>query len=93
MTNTPRRVLHPVAPVTETPEQTIARLQAELAKAKEAKAAEVYMKVSEKGAVSVYGLGGRWPVTLYAEQWERLAPIIGEVIDFIGENEGKVSRK
>jgi hypothetical protein len=45
-------------------------------------------KVSVKGAVSVYGIN-RMPVTLYAEQWNRLADYIPTVIAFIKENDGK----
>jgi hypothetical protein len=49
-------------------------------------------KVSVKGAISVYGLNSRMPVTLYAGQWERLlegAPKDHFVLKFIRENEGK----
>jgi len=48
-------------------------------------------KVSEKGAVSVYGLQ-RMPVTLYAEQWERLLAFGGEIKDFIA-NHPSLARK
>jgi hypothetical protein len=43
------------------------------------------MKVSEKGAVSVYGLG-RFPVTLYQEQWLKLLAMSDEIRQFIEEN-------
>lgn len=48
-------------------------------------------KVSEKGAVSVYGLG-RFPVTLYPGQWPKLAKVMPEILDFIEEQiaEGNV---
>lgn len=51
-------------------------------------------KVSEKGAISVYGLG-RFPVTLYAGQWERLSQFIteGAIARFIAANEATISRK
>ena len=49
----------------------IAALRAELAQAKAATVRKISYKVSEKGAVSVYGLG-RFPVTLYRSQWEAL---------------------
>ena len=49
----------------------IAQLQAELAAAKAVKGRSLSLKVSEKGAVSLYGMG-RFPVTLYGSQWERL---------------------
>lgn len=50
------------------------------------------IKVSAKGAVSVYGLG-RFPVTLYASQWEGLLARAEEIRDFIAENEDSLSRK
>ena len=48
------------------------------------------LKVSEKGAVSLYGLG-RFPVTLYASQWERLIAFIPEVKAFIDANRGQMA--
>jgi hypothetical protein len=45
----------------------------------------ISMKVSEKGAVSVYGLG-RFPVTLYQEQWLKLLAMSDEIKQFIEEN-------
>jgi hypothetical protein len=52
----------------------------------------VSMKVSEKGGVSVYGLG-RFPVTLYKEQWVRLLEMADEIRAFIHENEGSLKTK
>jgi hypothetical protein len=52
----------------------------------------LYCKVSEKGAVSIYGLQ-RMPVTLYMEQWERLIAFGEEIRTFIKENESKLKRK
>jgi hypothetical protein len=52
----------------------------------------LYCKVSEKGAVSVYGLQ-RMPVTLYMEQWERLLNFADDIRSFIKDNEGKLKRK
>jgi hypothetical protein len=49
-------------------------------------------KVSEKGAVSVYGLG-RFPVTLYRSQWEKLLDHSGELRSFITLNESKLKVK
>ena len=51
-------------------------------------------KVGEKGGVSVYGLG-RFPVTLYYEQWIRLLDNAGELLSFLEENkaEGKLKLK
>jgi len=50
------------------------------------------MKVSEKGAVSVYGMG-RFPVTLYKEQWLKLLNMSEEIRAFIAENEARLKAK
>jgi hypothetical protein len=50
------------------------------------------MKVSEKGGLSVYGLG-RFPVTLYQEQWTKLLDLADDIRAFIKENEGKLKKK
>jgi hypothetical protein len=50
------------------------------------------IRVSEKGAVSVYGLG-RFPVTLYKEQWLKLLAMADAITAFIAENEGKLKTK
>jgi hypothetical protein len=50
------------------------------------------IRVSEKGAVSVYGLG-RFPVTLYKEQWEKLLDMAEEIRAFIAEHEGELKTK
>ncbi len=50
------------------------------------------LKVSEKGAVSVYGLG-RFPVTLYQEQWEKLLGVTEELRAFIAANRDRLKRK
>lgn len=50
------------------------------------------IRVSEKGAVSVYGLG-RFPVTLYKEQWEKLLDMAEEIRTFIAEHEGELKTK
>jgi hypothetical protein len=49
-------------------------------------------KVSEKGGVSVYGLG-RFPVTLYYEQWTRLLDAHDTLRQFLEENKGKLKLK
>jgi len=49
-------------------------------------------RVSEKGGVSVYGLG-RFPVTLYYEQWNRLLDVAGDLKAFLEENKGKLKLK
>lgn len=50
-------------------------------------------KVSEKGALSVYGLQARFPVTLYAGQWERLLEVTDKLKEFIADNAATLSRK
>jgi hypothetical protein len=50
------------------------------------------MKVSEKGALSVYGMG-RFPVTLYKEQWVKLLGIADELKTFIAENDSRLKTK
>ena len=77
-----------------TPEQMlqeIARLQAENATLQKAKPSGS-IKVSAKGAVSVYGLG-RFPVTLYASQWEQLFSRTEEVKAFILAHTSELSTK
>ena len=58
----------------------------------EPKRGSLYCKVSEKGAISVYGLQ-RMPVTLYVEQWERLLDFGDDVRGFIKDNDAKLKRK
>ena len=53
---------------------------------------QMAMKVSEKGALSVYGLG-RFPVTLYREQWEKLLGMSDEIRRFIQENDQQLKKK
>ena len=55
-------------------------------------ASGVRMKVSEKGAVSVYGMG-RFPVTLYQEQWLRLLDMSAEIRAFIAANEAQLKKR
>jgi hypothetical protein len=52
----------------------------------------ISMKVSEKGAVSVYGLG-KFPVTLYQEQWLKLLALAEEIKSFIAENKSRLKAK
>ena len=50
------------------------------------------MKVSEKGALSIYGLG-RFPVTLYKEQWTKLLAMAEEIKTFIQDNDSQLKAK
>ncbi len=68
------------------------RLKAENAALKARGAKGTSLKVSEKGGVSVYGLG-RFPVTLYQEQWLKLLDMADDIRGFIKENEGRLKKK
>lgn len=68
------------------------RLRAENAALKVRTTRGVSLKVSEKGGVSVYGLG-RFPITFYKEQWVRLLDMADDIRAFIKENEGKLKVK
>jgi hypothetical protein len=70
------------------------RLKAEneALKASLSKTARFTLRVSVKGAVSVYGMG-RFPITLYANQWETLISHVKEIQDFIETNKPKLSVK
>jgi hypothetical protein len=68
------------------------QLRAENEALKKSASRELSMKVSQKGALSVYGLG-RFPVTLYKEQWLRLLGFAEEIKTFISRNEGELKVK
>ena len=75
-----------------TKEELMARI-AELEKQMGSKkSGRLEFKVGEKGGVSVYGLG-RFPVTLYYEQWLRLLGAADELRLFLEENKGKLKLK
>jgi hypothetical protein len=68
------------------------RLRSENASLKSRSEKGLSLKVSQKGGVSVYGLG-RFPVTLYKEQWTRLLDMSDEIRTFIEQNEGQLKTK
>jgi len=71
----------------------VARLKAENESLKKpARGGTLTMKVSEKGALSVYGMG-RFPVTLYKEQWLKLMGISEDIKKFISENDSRLKTK
>jgi hypothetical protein len=77
----------------EDPRAELERLRAENERLRRTRSAGgLTFKVSEKGAVSVYGLG-RFPVTLYLEQWEKLLSQAEELRQFIADNINKLKRK
>jgi hypothetical protein len=68
------------------------RLRQENAVLKKGAAPGIRMKVSEKGAVSIYGMG-RFPVTLYKEQWLKLLDMSDDIRAFITTNEAQLKTK
>jgi len=68
------------------------RLKAENAALKGGQTRGLSLRVSEKGGVSVYGLG-RFPVTLYKEQWEKLLGMSDDIKAFIKANESQLKTK
>ena len=79
----------------ESLEQKLARLEAENQALKEQasrKPGELRLKISEKGGLSVYGLG-RFPVTLYKEQWTRLLAHVEEIVTFLKQHDHELKAK
>jgi len=70
----------------------IERLRKENEALKTGASSGIRMKVSEKGAVSIYGMG-RFPVTLYKEQWLKLLDMSADIRAFIATNEGQLKTK
>ena len=68
------------------------RLRAENAQLKKGATRGVSLKVSEKGGVSVYGLG-RFPITLYKEQWAKLLDMADDIRSFIATHEKELKSK
>ena len=79
----------------ESMEEKLARLEAEnqaLKRQVDRKPGELRLKVSEKGGLSIYGLG-RFPVTLYKEQWNRLLDHADEIREFLKANDQQLKAK
>ncbi len=68
------------------------KLRAENAALKKTSARGLSLKVSEKGALSVYGLG-RFPVTLYKEQWNKLLELAEDISAFLKANDAQLKSK
>ena len=68
------------------------RLRRENEALKKGASSNVRMKVSEKGAVSIYGMG-RFPVTLYKEQWLKLLDMSDKIRAFIAANDAQLKKK
>jgi len=79
-------------PTEEELQKELERLRSENEALKSGKQPAISIKVSEKGGVSVYGLG-RFPVTLYKEQWMRLLDVAEDIRVFIRENDDKLKSK
>jgi hypothetical protein len=72
--------------------EELERLRAENQALKKTASKGLSLKVSEKGGVSVYGLG-RFPVTLYKEQWLKLLGMTDEIRTFISANDAQLKTK
>jgi hypothetical protein len=70
----------------------VARLKEENERLKARQSRAVSLKVSEKGGLSVYGLG-RFPVTLYKEQWTTLLDMAEDIRAFLKENDSRLKSK
>jgi hypothetical protein len=81
-----------VKPVSEDLQAELERLRAENERLKKSGRGNLAMKVSEKGALSVYGMG-RFPVTLYKEQWLKLLGMADEIKAFIEANNESLKSK
>src|SRR5207248_5471741 len=79
-------------PTPEEMQAEIERLRAENETLKKPARVQLSLRVSEKGALSVYGMG-RFPVTLYREQWEKLLGMSDEIRTFIRENDHLLKKK
>src|ERR1041384_88 len=77
---------HRLPSMTDDTQSELERLRAENAALKKASAKGLSLKVSEKGALSVYGLG-RFPVTLYKEQWAKLLDSMEDIREFLRAND------
>jgi hypothetical protein len=79
-------------PTPEEMQAEIERLRAENENLKKPARGQLSLRVSEKGALSVYGMG-RFPVTLYREQWEKLLGMADQIKQFIQDNDAKLKKK
>jgi hypothetical protein len=78
--------------VSEELKAELERLRAENERLKKSGQSKLAMKVSEKGALSVYGMG-RFPVTLYKEQWLKLLAMGEDIKNFIEANNDSLKSK
>jgi hypothetical protein len=76
----------------ETTEAYIAALEAENSQMKDEAAQPLRLKVSDKGGMSIYGLG-RFPVTLYKGQWKRLLADVKRIEEFLSAHDAELKNK
>jgi len=72
--------------------EELERLRSENAALKKTSAKGISMKVSEKGGLSIYGLG-RFPITLYKEQWTKLLDMADDIRAFLKANDAQLKTK
>lgn len=72
--------------------EELERLRAENAALKKTSSKGISMKVSEKGGLSIYGLG-RFPITLYKEQWNKLLDMADDIRAFLKANDAQLKTK
>ena len=70
----------------------VAELEGQLKSEKAKQKKDTYLKVSQKGAVSLYGIR-RFPVTFYQEEWDRILGMADDIRSFIAEHEAELTRK
>ena len=70
----------------------IAELEGQLETEKARQKKATYLKVSQKGGVSLYGIR-RFPVTFYQEEWDRILGMTDDIRSFIAAHEGELTRK
>ena len=78
--------------MTDDEQSELEKLRAENERLKKAAGRGGSIRVSEKGGVSIYGLG-RFPVTLYKEQWVRLLDMADDIRAFIRDNADRLKTK
>lgn len=81
-----------MTPTAEEMQAELDKLRAENNALKKTSQKGLSLKVSEKGGLSVYGLG-RFPVTLYKEQWKKLLGMAGEIEAFMNANDAQLKTK
>ena len=73
-------------------QKRIEELEAQLAAEKAKQTRAVYLKVSEKGGASLYGIR-RFPITFYVEEWNRILDMEPEIRSFLKAHEGELATK